>query len=154
MNIITAYFPLRSVFVALKIINEYIILGMNHIPCLQHKVPFQFISVILVYRHIYKKLALILDMPNAHSEINVGHFKFHFRAHSRLLTSHQLSYTIVILYYNEKYFSDDHFSLHGRRHTSCMDAPGCYECAAWTERKSALQGSGSGLVRTVGSCAP
>ena len=31
------------------------------------------------------------------------------------------------------------------------DAPGCYERAAQAERKSALQGSG--LVRTVGSCA-
>ena len=32
-----------------------------------------------------------------------------------------------------------------------MDMPGCYEHVAWAERKSALQGSG--LVRTVGSCA-
>ena len=32
-----------------------------------------------------------------------------------------------------------------------LDAPGCYECAARAERKSALQGSG--LVRTVGPCA-
>ena len=31
-----------------------------------------------------------------------------------------------------------------------LDAPGCYEWAAWAERKSALQGSG--LVRTVGPC--
>ena len=32
-----------------------------------------------------------------------------------------------------------------------MDAPSCYKCAAWAERKSILQGSG--LVRTVGPCA-
>ena len=32
-----------------------------------------------------------------------------------------------------------------------LDAPGCYERAAWAESKSALQGSG--LVRTVGPCA-
>ena len=32
-----------------------------------------------------------------------------------------------------------------------LDAPGCYESAAWAERKSALQGSG--LVKTVGPCA-
>ena len=32
----------------------------------------------------------------------------------------------------------------------CVLAPGCYERAAWAERKSALQGSG--LVRTVGPC--
>ena len=32
-----------------------------------------------------------------------------------------------------------------------MDTPGCYERAAWAERKSPLQGSG--LVRTVGPCA-
>ena len=32
-----------------------------------------------------------------------------------------------------------------------LDAPSCYERAARAERKSALQGSG--LVRTVGSCA-
>ena len=32
-----------------------------------------------------------------------------------------------------------------------VEAPGCYECVAWVERKSALQGSG--LVRTVGPCA-
>ena len=32
-----------------------------------------------------------------------------------------------------------------------LEAPGCYEHAARAERKSALQGSG--LVRTVGSCA-
>ena len=32
-----------------------------------------------------------------------------------------------------------------------LEAPGCYERAAWAERKSALQGSG--LVRTVGPCA-
>ena len=32
-----------------------------------------------------------------------------------------------------------------------LDAPGCYECAARVERKSALQDSG--LVRTVGQCA-
>ena len=31
-----------------------------------------------------------------------------------------------------------------------LDAPGCYERAAWAERKSTLQGSG--LVRTIGSC--
>ena len=30
-----------------------------------------------------------------------------------------------------------------------LDAPGCYECTAWAERKSALQGSG--LVRTLGA---
>ena len=30
-----------------------------------------------------------------------------------------------------------------------LDAPGCYEHAAWVERKSALQGSG--LVRTLGA---
>ena len=33
-----------------------------------------------------------------------------------------------------------------------LDAPGCYEHTAWAERRSALQGSG--LVRTVGPCAP
>ena len=32
-----------------------------------------------------------------------------------------------------------------------LEAPGCYERAAWAERKSALHGSG--LVRTVGPCA-
>ena len=32
-----------------------------------------------------------------------------------------------------------------------FDASNCYECVAWAERKSALQGSG--LVRTVGPCA-
>ena len=32
-----------------------------------------------------------------------------------------------------------------------LDAPGCYERAAWAERKSALQGSE--LVRTAGPCA-
>ena len=32
-----------------------------------------------------------------------------------------------------------------------LDAPSCYECTAWAERKSALQGSG--LVRTVEPCA-
>ena len=32
-----------------------------------------------------------------------------------------------------------------------LDVPGYYKCAAWTERKSTLQGSG--LVRTVGPCA-
>ena len=32
-----------------------------------------------------------------------------------------------------------------------MDAPGCYQCTARAESKSALQGSG--LVKTVGPCA-
>ena len=32
-----------------------------------------------------------------------------------------------------------------------LEAPGCYERTAQAEKKSALQGSG--LVRTVGSCA-
>ena len=32
-----------------------------------------------------------------------------------------------------------------------LNAPDCYERAAWTERKSTIQGSG--LVRTVGPCA-
>ena len=35
-------------------------------------------------------------------------------------------------------------------HLECTRA-GCYECVAWVERKSALQGSG--LVRIIGPCA-
>ena len=55
--------------------------------------------------------------------------------------------------YNEKYFSDDHFSyiVYMRAWICVLDAPGCYECAVRAERNSALQGSG--LVRTVGPCA-
>ena len=49
-------------------------------------------------------------------------------------------YTIL---YNEKYFQTVIF----------LDAPGCYEHAAWAERKSTLQGSGYCMVRTVGPCA-
>ena len=55
------------------------------------------------------------------------------------------NYTI----YNEKYFSDGHFSYYSPCHymrawIRVLDAPGCYE-------RAALQGSG--LVRTVGPCA-
>ena len=64
----------------------------------------------------------------------------------------------VIILYNEKYFSDDHFSyniivrvLTWVAWICILDATGCYERAARAERKSTLQGSG--LVRTVGPCA-
>ena len=65
------------------------------------------------------------------------------------------SYTTYI--YNEKYFSDDHYSFlyspchYMRAWIRILDAPGCYEHAAWAERKFALQSSR--LVRTVWPCA-
>ena len=54
-------------------------------------------------------------------------------------------YDLTIAYYtiyNEKYFSDDHFSYPYHYMIRILDVPGCYESAARTERKSALQGSG------------
>ena len=62
-----------------------------------------------------------------------------------------------LLYYNIiQRFSDNHFSYNSPCHymrawIRVMDVPGCYEYTAREERKFALQGSG--LVRTVGSCA-
>ena len=57
--------------------------------------------------------------------------------------------------YNQKYFSDDLFSYspyhYMRAWIRVLDEPSCYERVVRVERKSALQGSG--LVRTVGSCA-
>ena len=57
--------------------------------------------------------------------------------------------------YNQKYFSADLFSYspchYMRAWIRVLDEPSCYEHVVRVERKSALQGSG--LVRTVGSCA-
>ena len=61
----------------------------------------------------------------------------------------------IILYRTKIFFRATIFlysPCHYMRAWICvLDAPSCNECAAQAERKSALQGSG--LVRTVGSCA-
>ena len=57
--------------------------------------------------------------------------------------------SMILVIYNEKYFSDDHFSYIVRVITY---VPGCYERAARAER-SPHYIQGSGLVRTVGPCA-
>ena len=57
--------------------------------------------------------------------------------------------------YNQKYFSDDLFSYSPCHYLKAwirvLDEPSCYERMVHVERKSTLQGSG--LVRTVESCA-